>query len=303
MDKDSVRLGKEIPVKVFSFNEKSNEISLEKRLKAIQVLLPMNNPIIVMDEISKEDLEKCLGECEYRFRKGVGYKGEIFRLKLKEIKSNGEVSFYGFKKEGKKLKEDKSKVLTLNVNELKYIYPLVLSPEITDDGLKWERNYIIFPYEEGEKQPISKDKFKQEAPNLYNYLTAHQSELVNNQSKYNKRIQNVREFYGLIRVGKYSYSKYFVAIRDNTKLASCMVGWIKTEWGEEKNPIFDNHVSYVSLENEEEAKYLLNKLREPKLKTLIKILFDTRSIGSRLPFNIPKYKREEKNNEKNMPRV
>lgn len=285
-------LGDKIVVKIFDFDEVENKVSIVGKSEAVQVYLPVNNPIILMNEVSEEDLEECLGECEYRFRKGVGYKGEIFRLKLKEIK-DGKIFFYRFTKEGRRLKVNTNDFLSLDTKELKYIYPLVLSPEITDDGLRWGKNYIIFPYEYGEKQPVSQEKLKQEAPNLYNYLSSCKTEILN-QSKYNKRIQNVKEFYGLIRVGKYSYSNYFVAIRDNTKLTSCIVEWIETEWGERKNPIFDNHVSYVSLENKEEALYLWDKLRNPKLKTLIKILFDSRSIGSRLPFNIPRWKEDTK---------
>ncbi|RLG11162.1 hypothetical protein DRN69_08105 [Candidatus Pacearchaeota archaeon] len=278
----------EIEVKIFDFDEKENKISITKGFDAIQINLPINNPIILLGEISKNDIKKYLGKCEYRFRKGVGYKGEFYRLKLKEIKDN-KVIFYKFKKENKRLKVDKNNLLILDSKELKYIYPLVLSPEITDQGLQWSKNYIIFPYKYGKKQPVLEEEFKKEAPNLFNYLSSHKSEIME-QSKYNKRIQNVKEFYGVIRVGYYSYSKHFIAIRDNTKFTSCIVSWIETEWEEKKNPIFDNHVSYVSLDTKREAEYLLKKLREPKLKKLVSVLFDNRSIGSRLPFKIPKYK-------------
>lgn len=278
----------DVKVILFDFNEEENRISELKTFNAIQIKLDINNPIILLENISKIDLQKYIGQCEYRFRKGVGYKGEFYRLKFKEIK-NEEVFFYKFKKENRKLKEDKNNLLKLDLKELKYIYPLILSPEITDEGLQWGKNYIIFPYEYGEKQPVSEEKFKKEAPNLYNYFSSHKIEIME-QSKYNRRIQNVKEFYGVIRVGYYSYSKYFIAMRDNTKLTSCIVEWIKTDWEEEKNPIFDNHISYVSLTSKEEAEYLLNKLKEPKLKEIVKVIFDSRSIGSRLPFKISKYK-------------
>jgi len=131
---------------------------------------------------------------------------------------------------------DENSELVLDRRELKYIYPLVLSPDITDDGLSWSENYIIFPYEYGNKQPVEEEKLKKEAPNLYNYLNSHKKDIMR-QSQYNKRIQNVKEFYGVIRVGLYTYSKFFVAIRDNTKLVACLVEWIKTHWGE-KEPYF-----------------------------------------------------------------
>jgi hypothetical protein len=40
----------------------------------------------------------------------------------------------------------------------------------------------------------------------------------------------------------------------------------------------------------EEANYVVSKLRDPKVEKLVQKIFDTRSIGSRLPFKIPKYK-------------
>jgi hypothetical protein len=280
----------DIKVKVFDFKE--NRINVAKTFNAIQIKLNVNNPIVLLENISENDLRKFIGQCEYRFRKGVGYKGEIYRLKFKEIKGE-KVIFHRFKKENRKLKVDMNTTLEIDFKELKYIYPLVLSPDITEKGLQWSENYIIFPYEYGERQPIAEDKLKKEAPNLYNYFLSHQREIIE-QSRYNKRIQNVKEFYGVIRVGYYSYSKFFVAMRDNTKLTSCIVEWIKTHWKERKNPVFDNHISYVSLTSKEEAEYLINKLREPKLKEITKVVFDSRSIGSRLPFKIPKYKGEIK---------
>jgi len=290
MEEEQNKIENRIKVKIFDF--KNDKIRFRDSFSAVQIKTDINNPIVLLDNISEDDLKKLIGRCEYQFRKGVGYKGEIYRLKFKEIK-NKKVIFYRFKKENRKLKVDTNNTLEIKIKELKYIYPLVLSPDITEDGLQWSENYIIFPYEYGKKQPVTQDKLKKEAPNLYNYFLSHRREILE-QSKYDKRIQNVKEFYGVIRVGFYSYSKFFVAMRDNTKLTSCIVEWIETHWGEKKNPIFDNHVSYVSLTSRKEAEYLINKLREPKLKEITKKIFDTRSIGSRLPFKIQKYKEKTK---------
>jgi hypothetical protein len=277
----------DIDVEVLEIDESENKVKIVKTLKAVQLNLDINNPIILLENISKDDLKKFIGKCEYRFRKGVGYKGEIFRLKFKEIK-DGKAYFYRFKKDNRKLKVDRNSIIEIDCKELKYIYPLVLSPEITDNGLQWKHNYIIFPYSYGSKQPLPKNKLEKEAPSVYNYLFSYQKEILQ-QSRYNKRIQNTKEFYGLIRVGGYTFSPYFVAMRDNTELTSCIVEWITTDWGEKKNPIFDNHISYTPVASKEEAEYLLKKIREPKLKKLAKLFFDTRSIGSRVPFKIPKY--------------
>jgi len=273
---------------VIKFDIKDNEIIDETKIKGVHIFYDTNNPIVILDDISIDDLKNLIGKMEYQFRKGVGYKGEYYRLKFKE-KYNEEYNFHRHKKVKNRLKAHESSILVLNAKDLKYIYPLVLATDLKDDGFQWSENYIIFPYEYGEKQPVTQDRLKETAPKLYDYLFYIKEQLIK-QSQYNKRIQKTNEFYGVIRVGKYTYSDIFVAIRDNTKLSPCMVGKIKTHWGEYKTPIFDNHVSYVGVESEEEAKYLVNKLKDKKIEKIISKFFDARSIGSRLPFNIPKYK-------------
>jgi hypothetical protein len=272
---------------ITEFDIKDDGAINETEIKGAHISYEINNPIVILDDISINDLKNLIGKMEYRFRKGVGYKGEYYRLKFKET-SNGRYIFYRYKKEKNRLKVDENSTLVLNAEDLKYIYPLVLAPDLKDNGIHWSGNYIIFPYEYGEKQPIPQSRLKETAPNLYNYLFSIRESLIQ-QSRYNKRIQNVNEFYGVIRVGKYTYSDIFIAIRDNTKLSPCMVSKIKTHWGEYKNPIFDNHISYVGVESIEEAEYLINKLKDEKIEKIISKIFDARSIGSRLPLNIPKY--------------
>jgi len=282
----SIEIKSTFPVIRYDIKDDENVVIME--LKGAQVFYETNNPIVILDDITIEDLKNLIGKMEYKFRKGVGYKGEYYRLKFKET-NNGRYIFYRHKKVKNRLKVDENSTLVLKIEDLKYIYPLVLAPDLKDNGMHWSENYIIFPYEYGEKQPIPQDRLKETAPNLYEYLFSIKEQLTQ-QSQYNKRIQNTNEFYGVIRVGEYTYSDIFVAMRDNTKLSPCMVSKIKTHWGEYKNPIFDNHVSYVSVESVEEAEYLINKLKDDKVTKVISKLFDARSIGTRLPLNIPKYK-------------
>jgi hypothetical protein len=280
---------------VIKFDINDDGVVSETELTGVHISYETNNPIVILDDISVDDLKSLIGRMGYRFRKGVGYKGEHYRLKFKE-ENNGKYVFYRYRKVKNRLKVDENSTLALNAEDLKYIYPLVLAPDLKDDGIHWSENYIIFPYEYGEKQPVPQDRLKETAPNLYNYLFSVRESLIQ-QSRYNKRIQNTKEFYGVIRVGKYTYSDIFVAIRDNTKLSPCIVGKIKTHWGEYKNPIFDNHVSYVAVDSVEEAEYLVNKLKDERIEKIINKIFDSRSIGARLPFNIPKYQPKGKDHE------
>ena len=257
-----------------------------------------NIQFIFFDEIDEGIIEKInsmaqdwlLDFSDYRFRKGVGIKGEIQRLHFKG-KTSKYVEFYTYSKSKRRLKVDTNSVLQVPYEELKYIYPFVLSPDITEEGLKWNKSYIIFPYEYGKKYPVSEDKLRKEAPTLYNYLMSHKDEL-ERESEYNKRIQQKKIFYGVIRVGKYTYHDCFVVIRDNTKLVAQVVRKLKTDWGEEKIPIFDNHVSYLSEDINgkpltcEKAEKIKNVLNDPAVRKFVEGYFDSRSIGSRIPVRI-----------------
>jgi len=288
---------KNIDIIEFEFdNENNNVEELDTKKTCIQLNLKNQNPIVVLD-IPQEEFIEHIGKCEYKFRKGIGIKGEVQRLKfIKKIDDKVSL-FHPYKKKnnGRKLYVDESKKIQL---ETKYIYPYVLSPHLTDDGLKWneDKTYVIFPYIEGEKQPISRDKLQKEAPLLFNYLKQNRDKLIK-QSSYNQRVQNTQEFYGVIRVGIYTYSDCFVAIRDNTRLSPCIVKKLKTDWGEEKIPLFDGHISYISQRpddkfiNCEEAKYIWKKLK--KSEHIVLKIFNSRSISSKLPVKLPVYKKEK----------
>ena len=258
----------------------------------VQLLSKTNNQFVDFDN---KDIS-CLGECEYRFRKGVGYKGEIYRLKFDKIATFKDgrpytAYFKRFQKEKKFLKiSDESIEL-----ELKYIYPLVTSPHLKELAFTWDKDktYIIFPYKYNQKKPVELDILRDETPLLYRYIMENKQSL-KHQSKYNNRVQS-SDFYGVIRVGIYTFSKRFVVIRDNTRLNPHIIEYLKTDWNEEKMPIFDGHISYISTNpktskviSKLEAKYILKILKKSE-KTVLKI-FNSRSISSRLPINLPLYK-------------
>lgn len=224
-------------IPLIEFDYENNQVKeLDTKKTCIQLNLKNQNPIVILD-IPQEEFIRHIGKCEYQFRKGIGIKGEVHRLKfIKKIDDKVSL-FYPYKKKGNKLDINESQKIKL---ETKFIYPYILSPHLTDYGLRWneDKTYVIFPYIEGEKQPILRDRLQEEAPLLSNYLKQNRDKLIN-QSSYNQRVQNTQEFYGVIRVGFYTYSDCFVAIRDNTRLSPCIVKKLRTDWGEEKIPLFD----------------------------------------------------------------
>ncbi len=113
-------------------------------------------------------------------------------------------------------------------------------------------------------------------------------------------MQNLKENYGILRIGSYVYANHFVCIRDNTKLAPCYISLINTHWGKAMTPLFDNHISYISERpivnykdirsvpiTQDEALYILEKLLDKDNQEIILKSQDSRSISSRLPIEIP----------------
>ena len=199
---------------------------------------------------------------------------------------------------GGRLKVDISKEIKL---ELEFIKPFVSAPMLSDNKNKqWQNDYAICPYEKGEKKPIDLDTLKKKAPYIYKYLTDTQDKLGNG-SKFNKRVQSFDEFYGILRMGNYVWAKYFVCIRDNTELSPTLFSTMKTHWGIETTPLFDNHISFISevykdkkherFIDLDEAKYILERLSDKDTMEIILNSQDSRSISSRLPIKLPLYKK------------
>ena len=251
-----------------------------------------NNNFTILDNEEQVNLvKKIIGENEYNFRTGVDAKYPL-RLKFVSNIDDNLAEFAPYTKRGHKLVVSNKTVIL----EKKLVKPFIVSPDITENGLQWSENYLIFPYENLTTQPISSEQLRLIAPNIYDYL--HQNiHILSSGSNYNKRIQKLNEFYGILRVGLYSFANVFVAIRDNTKMVSAIISDIKTHWGTFERPLLDSHISYISERkkgttdfiSKQEAIYINNILNLPIVKLYIENSSDSRSIGTKFRVRIPKY--------------
>lgn len=264
---------------------------------AVALNTELNNNFLIVDNMERaKHLQSLIGKCEYTFRKGVSVPYQM-RLKFIEIsKKNKKIGIFSpYTKFGGRVKVNENKKLEL---ELEFIKPFITAPMLTDSGLKWENSYVICPYQQGEKKPLSKDKLKKLAPLIYHYLDSIDDELGNG-SKFNARVQNFDENYGILRMGSYTWAKNFICIRDNTRLAPNHISTIQTAWNKQITPLFDNHISYISevkcnkgerYIDSKEAVYILNKLLDKDINEIIINSQDSRSISSRLPIELKLYK-------------
>ena len=113
-----------------------------------------------------------------------------------------------------------------------------------------ENEYCILPYAENKTdEPISVSEMIETNGELFNYLLNHQN-LINSQSEKSKAMHQGDEFYALSKIGPYTFSKYIVAARDNTKFCASVIEPINTPWGEEKKRICVKHTMIIGRDNQ-----------------------------------------------------
>ncbi len=288
-------------------NPNSNWNDAKKSFKvnekfALALKTENNNNFLVTDNLQRAFFLKTkIGICAYKFRKGVNAP-YFMRLKFIDFYQTPHLGvFHPYTKTNNRLKVDTSKKIIL---ELDFIKPFITAPMLQEDKtLKWDNSYVIFPYFSNAKQPIPKEELKKIAPYIYHYLNSIDKHL-NKGSNFNSRVQNLKENYGILRIGSYVYWDHFVCIRDNSKLSPCYISAIETHWNTATTPLFDSHISYVSERpvkltpqekyepiTQEEALYILEKLSDKDNQEIILGSQDERSISSRFPIKIPLYEK------------
>ena len=125
------------------------------------------------------------------------------------------------------------------------------------------------------------------------------------QTEYYQKIKgpDSGEFYGIARIGPYSFQKYYVAFRDSTKWRAMVVSPTDTSWGGRKRFVLQNHAASICEDvegnyiTEDEAHYVCAILNTPIVENYIIQSSDSRSFKIRPPVKIPKF---DMHNEKHM---
>ena len=274
----------------FSFN-KTQEIDVYERKDNTNKMAfintnSFNNHYTITTKEEFKEIKKVLGKNEYKFHSGVSLvKGGYYQLKFVRKINNLISEFYYCEITDNKIKVTNKKIQLEN----EIVYPYIKSEDIQDNEIKSFEYYCIYPYPYGSKEPYQLDVLRRKYPLFYSYFMSKKiQDSVNSASKYNKRIQKTNLDVGIFRVGEYTYSDYFLATRDNTKSVFSIVGYLKTDWGEYKMPIFDGHINYVSRDyagkplTYNEIKRMFNSFTKNGVKLYIKYSSDSRTISSRL---------------------
>ncbi|SDM07964.1 Eco57I restriction-modification methylase domain-containing protein [Segatella bryantii] len=242
-----------------------------------------------------QNYSKIAGASEYIGREGIEfYPQELMVFKLSNLPSTKTcTSLVNMQNPKSKYKVPQRNVLI----ETEMLHPMVKGKDITPFHAEISEFIVPFPYEKTNPQiPINLKRLTKIAPKLANYYE-NNKEIIKEQTGYSDRIigKAEAEYYALARVGAYSYAKYYVAMRDNTKWAAAVVKEIDTSWGGKKRPVFQNHAisicedSNYNFITEDEAYYICGILNTNIVSSYMTLSSDSRSFPIRPRIKIPKY--------------
>ena len=181
--------------------------------------------------------------------------------------------------------------------ETKFIFPLVKGPQIKPFSHEYGDLLVPFPYREDDaRRPIPPEELESESPWLLRYYMENE-ELIRAQTDYSDRLRgaNAGAFYGLARVGPYSFASTYVAFRDNTRWCACVVSVEDVPWGETKRLVFQNHAVSIcerpggGFISAREAHYICAILNAPIVLRYLTSSSDPRSFKIRPPIYLPPY--------------
>ncbi len=258
-----------------------------------------NNTIFsyASDDIELGKFKQISGDSSYTGRQGIEfYPQELYLLKVdKDMPKYPDKVFV--KNTQKKLSKYKIPQETFLLEKI-YLQPLVKGVDIERFNLKKSDIIVPFPYDKvNTRSPISIKELSKKSKLLAEYFNKFKK-LILQQTSYNDKIigeKNNNEFYAIARTGDYTFAKYYVAFRDNTKWQSVVVSDIETPWGEFKRPQFQKHAvticqdstgSFITLQ---EAHFICAILNAPVAKSFILNSSDSRSFKIRPQLYIPKF--------------
>jgi hypothetical protein len=284
-----------------SFDEAMNRLQ-EKEAVAGQIM-PHNTAFTITDNVSNlEGFEAIAGEPDYIGREGIEfYPQELFLFKVATNPPTQAKEGYTYVTNLQfTLSKHKIPRDTIEL-ETEYLFPMVKSIEIEKFKHSYSGIVVPFPYDKSDpKRPL--DRAKLSGTKLLGYFDKYEV-IIKAQTEYYQRIRglNAGEFYGMARVGPYSFADFYVAFRDSTKWCAVVISPIETAWGGRKRFLFQNHAASICEDKnnnfitEDEAHYVCAILNAPMVEKYILESSDARSFKIRPPIKIPKY---DENNEK-----
>lgn len=243
------------------------------------------------------DYTPIIGPTSYLYRTGVeSTPFEVF--KLLGVGHSQHRGHYRFR--NKVLKTSRYKVDDIPLDGWDFptelIYPMLEGPNVTPFEFDCRNNFHIIPYlADASTKPVSIEYLIDNNEELATYFANHRS-LLDMQSEKSKSMHQGDAFYALSKIGPYTFAKYMVAARDNSKFCATVVKPTLTPWGEVKQTICVKHTIIISQDihknfiSEDEAYYINGILNSDIVVSYIHDTFKTNGFSlNKSKLFIPKY--------------
>jgi len=292
---------KSIKAKISSFNSLTDFSSIKDkfilRKRIIGQVHPSSTAFTYADD--KDSLlmfEKIAGYSTYTGREGIEFYPQELLLFTEDKDlppTNKGLALKNFQNKKSKYRIPQRTIIL----EKDYLRPMIKGVDIERFSLTPPTFIVPFPYDNNNTRlPIPIAKLKKKSPRLSKYYIENKK-IFDSQTSYNDKIigQGEKAFYSLARVGDYSFGKYFVCFRDNSKWQACVVSAIDTKWGEKRYPCFQNHAASISQDDndnfitKDEAHYICAILNSRLVTNFINSTSDSRTFKIRPQVYIPKF--------------
>lgn len=240
---------------------------------------------------------KIAGTSEYIGREGIEvYPQElmIFQVDNSMLSNNTHVTVKNIQNSRSKFKVPEDH----HYFEKSMLVPLIKGVSIKKFQTPESDLLVPFAYDPtySKQVAIPLSELRRKAPHTAKYFEKNK-EIFESQNEYSNKLINGDNipYYSLARVGAYTFAENYVAFRDNSKWGACVVTKIKTPWGEEKRPIFQNHAVTISQNKDgkyitnDEAHYICAIMNSSIVEEYMLNSSDSRSFPIRPRFNIPQY--------------
>jgi len=273
---------------------------VKQKLKLLQLSAkPINDnlrsPWLTVNKGIFNDLNKYLGKSPYKARKGIepcGAKG-VYLVKInKTIGNNIQIENLI-----ERSRLEKAKKLGVHVGEVEtdFVYPMVGGRNFDKWGLN-SNFYMVVPHAntgKGIYRGIDEKELKTKYKKTYEWLFYFKDLLLETRIRSGKFFDEKQfPFYRLDNVGDYTFSKYKVLWKEQSKqMTATVISSLNDKYLGDKTVVTDSKVLYVSFDNKEEANYLCAVLNSRLIGKIIEAytIDVQKGVDIVKNINIPKY--------------
>ncbi|HUW11839.1 MAG TPA: N-6 DNA methylase [Anaerolineae bacterium] len=223
------------------------------------------------------NLGKCMGESDYRGRKGATPNANaVYWLDVRTRRPDGLLIVSNITDGAKRKVESVQSEM-----EADFVFPLLRGRDVR----RWSATpsaYIVLAQDPGNPSvAISEKRLSETHPKTYGYLKRFESALRGRQSSIDRELMASQAFYAAYGVGPYTLSPFKLVWKEIAGGLICAVsGPVEDEWLGEKTVVPDHKLILVAADTKQEAHYLCAALNSSPAQFLVWSYAVTTQVGT-----------------------